>query len=193
MTAIIIAGGKARRIKKNKAFLRVGKSTIIENQIEILKQIFGHLLIVTNQTRAYRGLGVRTVSDIIREKGSLGGIYSGLIASKNLYNFILACDMPLLQPALITYMIKEIGDHDLVIPQWGDNLEPLHAIYSKRCIHPIEQLLEEDNLKIIDFLGEVKTRTIKQEEILKYDPNRFSFVNINTEEDYRKICSFGLL
>ena len=192
MTAIILAGGKAKRIKKSKAFLMVGQTTIIEGQTEILKRIFDHLLIVANHSSTYQGLGARIVSDIIPQKDSLGGIYTGLIASEDVYNFILACDMPFIQLDFITYMIDQIEDYDVVIPQWEGKFEPLHAIYSKKCIKPIEQLVRENNLKIVDLLPQVKTRVIDEREIKRFDSQKLSFININTEEDYRRICSLGL-
>ena len=53
MTAIILAGGKSLRMGSNKALLRYGSSTFIEQQITILKNIFDEILISADNANEY--------------------------------------------------------------------------------------------------------------------------------------------
>jgi molybdopterin-guanine dinucleotide biosynthesis protein A len=182
----VLAGGESARIGTDKAFLKIGGKTLIEQILEKLLRIGDDVIVVTNSPERYNHLGVRLVSDISPGKGALGGIYSGLKASKNEYSFVVACDMPFLNVNLIRYMTLLASGHDVVIPRVNGLLEPLHAIYSKRCIPSIERLLEKDDLKIVRFFSDVRVRYVEEEEINVLDPKHLSFFNINTLEDLEK-------
>jgi molybdopterin-guanine dinucleotide biosynthesis protein A len=126
------------------------------------------------------------VPDIKKGCGPLGGIHSGLSCSQDEYNFFFACDMPFLNQGLINYMIKESPEYDVTIPLSSRGYETLHAVYSRRCLPHIENLLREGNFKILDFFPDVKMKVIDEEIIKGFDPEGNSFFNVNTKEDYLK-------
>lgn len=184
ITGIILAGGKSSRMKHEKAFLKLGAKTIIEELISRLKKNFCKLIIIANDTRKYMEFGLEMASDILPEKGPLGGIYTALVKSDSFYNFVFACDMPFINQDLIRYMLKECRGYDITIADYNGRLQPLCAIYSKNCIEPIKKQLEKNELKIRDFFDYVKVRKISKEEITKFDSGGLSFSNINTPEEY---------
>ncbi len=200
MTGIILSGGKNLRFNQvNKAFLKIGSETIIENIIKKFKLLFNEILIVTNAIEPFKYLNyqlsnysIRIVKDIIPDKGSLGGIYSGLVNSKSEYNFIVACDMPFINIKLVNYLLEHVDGYDIVIPRLNDRslpnngFETLHAVYCKSCIGHIEKQIRDGNLKIIDFFSEVKVKEITEDIIKQFDLQLLSFFNINTEDDYQK-------
>jgi len=152
-----------------------------------LSILFNELIIVTDNPDLYGKYGIRTIKDIIPQRGPLGGIYTGLLFSKNHYNFVTACDMPFLNPDLVHYMVEEINGYDLAVPEYGDQLQTLCAIYSKNCIELIKEDLSRDNLKITHFFRNVKQRLITEEEVKEIDFQGLSFVNINTPEEYQSL------
>ncbi|GAI12566.1 unnamed protein product [marine sediment metagenome] len=186
MVAIILSGGNNRRMLHNKAFLQMGQKSIIEREIEVLSTFFSRIIVVTNTPENHEHLRVSLVSDVVPGKGPLGGIYSGLMAPKDKYNFVVSCDLPFLNAGLISYMIELTEGHDIVVPRLNGLVEPLHAIYSKHCLIPIKRQLDRNELKIQSFFGEVKVRYIRESEIKKYDPKGIAFFNVNTEEDLGK-------
>jgi len=186
MVAIILSGGNNRRMLHNKAFLQMGQKSIIEREIEVLSTLFSTIFVVTNTPENHEHLRVSLVSDLVPGKGPLGGIYSGLMASKDKYNFVVSCDLPFLNAGLISYMIELTEGHDIVVPRLNGLVEPLHAIYSKHCLIPIKRQLDRNELKIQSFFGEVKVRYIRESEIKRYDPKGIAFFNVNTEEDLGK-------
>ena len=127
------------------------------------------------------------VADEIQGTGSLGGLYTGLKRASNFFSFCVACDMPFLKPELITYLIENRLNSDVVIPKTRAGLEPLHAIYSKRCIKPIKTLLERGEFQIIKLLPEVHVHYCGEEEIKRIDPMLISFMNVNTKKDLYQI------
>jgi molybdopterin-guanine dinucleotide biosynthesis protein A len=187
MTGIILAGGKSSRINTNKAFLKIGETPIIEVIIKILQKVFNQIIIVTNNTEKFQYIGVKIVKDLIPEKGPLGGIYSGLKISGDFHNFVVACDMPLLNTDLIKFMLENKNGFDAIVPKLDASYQPLYAIYSKNCTNVIKTQIQDGNLKITDFLHNVRLKEISKETIKMFDPKLLSFFNINTYTDYKEV------
>ncbi len=187
ITGIILAGGKNLRMGKNKAFLQIGGRRIIDRIKDLFLEIFDEVLVVTNSPLEYVDLNLRLVSDLTPDKGSLGGIYTGLFHSSHAHAFVAACDMPFLNRSLIKHMTQLAPKFDIVIPKTSDGLQPLHAVYSQTCLPFMEELLRQNNLKIIDFFHRVEVGEVPTEEILPFDPDLKAFLNINTPEDLMKI------
>ena len=185
-TGMILAGGKSSRMGEDKSFILFSGKPLIENLIDKLSPLFEDLIIITNQPHLYRKYGIKTQRDILPGRGSLGGMYTGLLFSKNMYNFIVACDMPFLNQDLVEYILKESNGYDVVVPERNGKFQPLCAVYSKNCIRPIETKLSRNNLKITDFFQYVQVKTITEKEIGKLDPQQLCFVNINTPQDYQR-------
>ena len=140
----------------------------------------------TNSPERYSHLQARLVGDVYPGTGALGGIYSGLKAARAEYSLVAACDMPFLDLRLLRYMMLLSPGQDAVIPRVGELTEPLHAIYSRRCLLPIERVLSAGGLRIMDFFGDVRVRYVEQREIDLFDPQHLSFFNINTYADLER-------
>ncbi|MCK4261647.1 molybdenum cofactor guanylyltransferase [bacterium] len=187
MTAVILAGGENKRTGLNKALLKLNGQSLMETIIGKLRNLFKEVIIVSSYPREYERLNLKVVKDLIPQKGPLGGIYSGLSSSKSSHSFVVACDMPFINPDLIRYMKVRIDNSDVLIPMTREGYEPLHAFYSKNCLDVIrKQLDSEASLKIVDFFDQVKVKYIEEEEVRKFDPDGLSFFNINTSGDLNK-------
>ena len=185
---IVLAGGKGLRLGRDKALETVGNKSLLQWAILHLSFLNKDIIIVTTEQSFPQLSGypkLRVVTDIYPGKGSLGGIYTGLATSDSFYNLVVACDMPFLNQALLRYMIQLSANFDLVVPRLGNMVEPLHAIYSKVCLEPVDGLLKQGNLKILEFFNLVRVRYVEAEEINRFDPKHLSFFNINTEADLK--------
>ena len=187
MTGVILAGGKNRRIGTNKAFLVVNGTRIIDRTVGILKSIFAEVIIVSNDPLAYLDQNVTIVTDILPDKGALGGLYTGLFYACHDRAFVCACDMPFINGKFIEYLISQVGSYDIVTPDAGDGLQPMHAVYDKKCLPTIKNLLDQGKLKITDVYKSVKTLTIRGDIISSFDPEKKMFLNVNTFEDLQRI------
>ncbi len=187
ITGIILAGGQNLRMGKNKAFLEVQGQRIIDRTKNLFLELFEEVLLITNSPLEYLDLKLRILGDLYVGKGSLGGIFAGLFHASHSHAFVAACDMPFLNKSLIRHLMGLAPGYDIVIPQTADGLQPLHAIYSLKCLPFMEELLRQNNLKIIDFFPKVKKRIVPPEEILPFDPAFASFMNVNTPEDWARL------
>lgn len=189
VSCAILAGGKSRRMGVNKAFIPLGKRVLFDYVYDICRELFSQVIIVTNQPGCFVHYNAQIVTDIIREMGALGGIYSALMSSANEHTLCVACDMPFLKATVIRYLLEKRVGHDLVIPVTKYGLEPLHAIYSKACIAPIRGMLARGILQVSGLLAEVNVYRCTEDELRKLDPSLESFINVNTKQDLVEIES----
>ncbi len=184
---IVLAGGKGLRVGRDKALETIGNKSLIQWIVFSLRFLNSDIIIVTAANQFFPQFidypKLKIVTDTYPGKGPLGGIYTGLAASDSFYNLVVACDMPFLNQALLNYMIQISAGFDLVVPRLGNMVEPLHAVYSKGCLAPIEYLLEQGNLKIHELFTLVRVKYVEADEIDSFDPKHLSFFNVNTEAD----------
>ena len=151
------------------------------------------MIIVTSQEQSDQFDSVylkgKVVVDLYPGKAALGGIYTGLMCADTPSSVVVGCDMPFLNGDLLQHLIDSSTGYDTVVPRMGKMLEPLHAVYSKRCLDSIEQLLSKGVVAIWHLFDLVKTRYVDEDEINRFDPKHSSFFNINTQGDLEKARS----
>ncbi len=190
MTGIILAGGESSRMGTNKAFLRFGGTSLIERVLNVFMAQFDQTIIVTKEPERFKDFRVRVVKDAVDARGPLAGIYSGLLHSRSDHSFVAACDMPFLNPRLIAYMVEVAGNFDAVVPRVGELTEPLHAIYHRRTLPLMESSLHGDDRSVSQIFDQLRVRYLSDHEITYYDPQKRSFMNLNTPEQYKEaLCS----
>jgi len=186
MVGTVLAGGKSRRFGRDKSVEYFQGERLIERQVRTLRSLFPEVMIVTNTPELYLDLDVTIVQDIIPDRGPLGGIYTALLFAQGESIFVTAVDMPFLQPGVIRRMVELFPGHDVVVPRLGDYLEPLHGIYSPRCLAPVKRMLDREELQVVRFFPSVEIAYLDEEEIRRLDPEGLSFFNINTPDDMAK-------
>lgn len=189
MATIVLAGGRGRRLGHPKASKKVGTVTMLQQVVDIVASISHEIIVVIAQDQpepSLSGTGTRIIRDRYQDKGVLCGIYTGLMASSDAHNIIVACDMPMLNTDLLSYMLELAPGFDVVIPRVEDKIEPLHAIYGSSCLCIIRRQIEQDNLRIRDFLEDVRVRYVERDELERFDPEHLSFFNINTMDDLER-------
>jgi len=181
LTGVVQAGGRSVRMGgRPKALLELGGRRIIDRVVHVLRQVTDDLLIVTNTPELYASLGLPMVPDVFPDGGSLGGIYSGLLAAPGEAAFTVACDMPFLMAEVARLVTERAGEADVVVPRIDGQWETLHACYAKACLPPMEARLRAGRLKIVGFYDEVRVLDIGAREIARYRAPEIVFMNVNT-------------
>lgn len=165
---------------EEKGFLKIGVKTYTELLIETLKNYFDDVIIIANDSD-YNQFGVPVYEDLIKDKGPLAGIYTGLKQSNTDYNFFIPCDTPFLDGKLIEKLVSEVDNHDVVIPTFENRIYPLTAIYNKNCISHFEDALQHNRLKVKLEIEKLYHQFVKFDN--EYEKN---FINFNTPEDVLK-------
>lgn len=191
VTSIVLAGGKGRRLGKNKLLEVVGGQPLLQRVVDNLVPVSRRILVVTAQGQTTPAVhasetAVDVVTDVYPGKGALGGIYTGLSAMDSGYGLVVAADMPFLNADLLRQLVSLSADFDVVMPRVGGEIEPLHAVYSRACLPAIHEQLEMSQLQIRVFLDKVRVRYVEEAEMETLDPSHLSFFNVNTPDDLRR-------
>ena len=191
-TGIIMAGGKSSRMGTNKALLKIDGKTVIERIAEELQKCVDEIIVVTNHFDDYRFLGYPMVEDIYKEMGPMGGIHAGLLASTTEKNLVVACDMPFISADLGRFLLTQLDNYQVVVPEIEDQFHPLFAGYKKELAPIIEEALKENQLRIRYFFKQLKTKTIYLEDITKENItfNHNNVYNMNYPDDYEQAKNF---
>ncbi len=179
----ILAGGQSRRMGRDKSFVTVNGKPMVERVLEQVQALNLPVFVVANEPARYTFLKLPIFTDVVPDKGSLGGLYSALYHSKTPYTLCVACDMPFLVPELLEHIIQLRHEYDAVVPEVNRYLQPLHAIYSTACLKPLFEQMQSSHLAIYDLFHRLNTRIISQSVLMQFDADLRSFINVNTPED----------
>jgi molybdenum cofactor guanylyltransferase len=183
-TAIVLAGGKSSRMGRPKALLTFDSEPLIAHIVRTLQHLFGEIVVVAAPGQELPSLPVTLVRDDIAYQGPVGGIYYGLKASGGEFSFVTSCDVAFLNLPLISYLISQIAESDVVVPYWDQRFQPLQAVYRRSVLPLLEGQLERGELRPVYLFDKVRTCKIDEAEIRRFDPEGLSFFNMNTPEDY---------
>lgn len=167
----------------DKGLLMVNGKRIVERIIEAIKPVVDEIIIISNGNN-YNYLGYKVYSDLVKDCGPMGGIYTALSYSDHPKNFVVSCDMPFLSEGLVHFMIENFKDCEIAIPHHGEMLEPLCAVYHKSCKEQFGALLKSKEWKLQDALKHFK---VKQIPIPENIFTKRCFDNINTPTEYEAI------
>ena len=117
--------------------------------------------------------------------GSLGGLYTGLTQATTPYIFVVACDMPFLDQAVISQFTSRRTTADIVMAKLAARLHPMHALYGKGCLPAMEQMILARQFKIQEIVSHasLQVRYVTEADLLTIDPSGRSFHNVNTPAD----------
>jgi len=185
VTGVLLAGGKSRRMGEDKRYLVVGEQTLLARGLTVLRSIFQEVLVVIAQDSPPLDVGARVVRDRVPNCGSLGGLYTGLTQATTPYIFVVACDMPFLDPAVIAQFTSRRATADIVMAKLAARLHPMHALYGKGCLLVVEEMIQARQLKIQEMVSQasLRVRYVTEADLLAIDPSGRSFQNVNTPAD----------
>lgn len=181
-TGIILAGGKSARMGADKGFVIYNGATFMSLIIDALQPFVNEIIIVSNYSE-YDVFKLKRVKDKFEDAGPLAGLYSGLEHSETEKNIVLSCDVPLINNAVLNVLVEGF-DAKVDVVQLKSNGEtmPLIAMYKKRSMHQILDLLQQGERRLRVAVATLQTKTIT------LDPKLKSLVrNINSSSQLKKI------
>jgi molybdopterin-guanine dinucleotide biosynthesis protein A len=183
ISAYITVGGASSRFRGDKSVHIYNGKPLIKHVYDVLASVFGDVCVISNDAGKFQFLGCTTMPDIIPGLGPIGGIMTALTHSKTEKIFMCACDMPNLSASFIAHMIEVSTAHDIIVPRTGKGYQPLHAVYSKKCLPYINELIGQGRRQIISFYDKVDVCEIDEDEVKKFADPEILFSNINFRED----------
>lgn len=192
-TTIILAGGKSSRMGENKAFMEIAGVRVIDRLVNTFSPISEEVIMIVNQPENYLSLhGVKKLVDIetFRGNGPLAGIYTGLLAAKTDYCFVVACDMPFASGVLSQWLIEECewGDKDAAIPRHNGRIHPLFGAYHTRISQQICNNLTAGERKMETLINSIHARIVETSDSPAHFQANWDNVlwNMNTRSDFER-------
>ncbi|MFA5517373.1 MAG: molybdenum cofactor guanylyltransferase [Desulfuromonadales bacterium] len=179
VTGVILAGGKSRRMGRDKATLEFRGRTLFAGVLAMMRTLFPAVRIAGDRP----DLALPDVPCLLDDfpGSALGGLYTGLRTAATEWIFVAPCDLPAPDPELARRILRQRTNVDAVVPRTGKGFEPLFAAYRKSCLPPMRDLLEAGNFRIYDFYPRVRVACLEPPEL---PPDwRQSLFNVNAPED----------
>ena len=183
---MVLAGGKSKRMGMDKRHLSVHGKPLLDRVTSVLLELFPEvLLVLAEEDISRQDDRMRIVTDLIPDCAAVGGLYTGLYHSRYPRVFVVACDMPFINPAVIELFLRKIDATDIVMAQLVTGLQPLHGLYSKQCLPILKEMIDARDLRlqnIVDKQG-LTVHRVPETEIKRLDPQLLSFLNLNSPAD----------
>ncbi len=179
----IIAGGRSSRFGSNKALAPWKNKTLIETVTGAARSITEQVFIIANDPRPYLDFGLPVIPDLFPGLGPLSGLHSALYHAESRRIFLLACDMPLVQPDFMAWMMTLKTRASVIIPEGLTGMEPLHAIYHTKLLPLVEERLRNKRLSIRSFVREVPYHLVSKKEVARFCPDMTCLKGANTPDE----------
>ncbi len=187
VTGFVLAGGASRRMGRDKAKLLLGRETMLDRQLRMLRPVCRSVAVLGPRA-IVTGLDVPVFPDEMPGRGPLGGIFTGIKRTRTEFNLFLGCDLPFLEVAFLRYLCKRALEcqADVTVPKSQNHrLQPLCAVYRRRALGAVRTSLESGENKVSQFFSRVRCVVIPWRDIARGGFAARIFDNMNTPEDYQ--------
>jgi len=186
-TAVILAGGKSRRMGRDKLELLLDGRTLLESAVCRFGEEFEEVCISVADAAKYPDIKARRIEDIYQGAGPISGLHAALSTISAEGAFFVAADLPYSCPLAAKRLITLNGEHDACIIKLPDGrLEPLFGYYRKTLLPLCEKAILTGVFQIREMLFAANTRYLGPHELGDLW-NEKLFLNLNYPEDYEKI------
>jgi len=182
-TGFVVAGGRSRRMGRDKALLPWHGKTLLDHAVERLAGLCGRIFVLCGREPRYQDRGRPVIVDPVRDAGPLAGIVAGLRVLEDEPGLFLAVDLPQVPAALLGHLLDRAEGWDAVVPVSPGGPEPLCAVYTRACLQPAEHRLAAGELKMTSFWGDVRVREVGLDELRRFGEPSLIFRNINSPRD----------
>lgn len=196
-SGLIIAGGQSTRLGQDKRVLPTPSGlSQLDLTIRQLSTIVDDLVLALREPD--HGTPIRPVTVVFDEHpkgGPLAGLCVGLEATRYERVLVVACDLPLLNPAVLQRLLEISLDEgaDLTVPRRADGtLEMLQAVYQRSIQSIARARLAAGRFKLAGLAADLlshgrRVRFVADAELLPFDPELQTFFNLNTPADLERL------
>jgi len=182
--AIVLCGGRSRRMARDKASLPFGSETMLGRIVRVVSQVVDEVWVVAREGQPVPG-DFQVVRDPEEGLGPLAGLRAGLEAMEAERAFLTSCDVPLLRAAYVERLLELSRGFPIAVPRVGDHMMVTSAVYSREVLPLARRLLEEHRLRPLFLVEGFDARVVTEQELRDVDPELESLRDCNTPEAYR--------
>lgn len=191
VTAVILAGGKGRRMQgKDKGLVELANLPLIEHVIAAIEpQVKTIILNANRNQQQYSHYGYQVISDTLDNyQGPLAGFFSAMKEATTSHIVTLPCDGPLLPGDLVERLIfaSNIEDAEIAVAHDGERMQPVYSLIPITLIASLNNFLDAGDRKIDLWYKQHRVA------LADFSDCPETFRNINTSEQRDKLQKEGL-
>lgn len=185
---VILAGGKSRRMRVNKALLKIGGTPMIQMAASAMQSVFEDVRVVADDAPSYGFLGLKTIPDVKKRAGPLGGIHAALHATAAGRVFVVGCDMPFVSAELIQFVLESAGTAAITVVSDGEMVQPLCGLYARSLLSEIESRLASGDLRLLSLIESSTHSVLTLNSSYGWYSDKL-LKNINNQADFRSLAA----
>jgi molybdopterin-guanine dinucleotide biosynthesis protein A len=192
---VIIAGGRSTRFgEEDKVVADLAGVTMIRRVAKRLTGAVDELVVNcrADQTaaieRALSGLAVDFAEDTETDRGPIAGVHTGLAALDTEYAAVVAADMPLVDPAFVSYLFDRAAGRDAAVPRYDGWFQPTQAVYRTAAMaDACAAALSHDDHRLRAVLSDLDYVVVNKDET-RERADLGTFTNINTRAEFEAVA-----
>jgi molybdenum cofactor guanylyltransferase len=182
ITAVILAGGQARRMGgEDKGLINLHGRAMVDYIIDVLRPQVANMIISANRNpRQYAVYGLPVVADMLGDYfGPLAGMATGMHTTDKTYIVTVPCDSPFIPGALVETLYRSLNDSqaDISVAHDGTRMQPVFAMLRCELLPGLLAYLHEGGRKIETWYSQQHLA------IADFSDSPDTFLNLNTPED----------
>lgn len=192
---VVLAGGRSSRMGMSKAALEWHGSTLLRRVVGIVvRGVDGPVIVVRAPGQCLPRLpaDIEIFDDPAEGRGPLQGIAVGLsaLAERAETAFVCSTDLPLLHPAFVRRVTRELAGVDIVLPTVGGHRQPLAACYRTALGAVAAELVAADRLRPAFLFEQSQVEELDDAALLadpvlrRGDPDLDSVAGVNSPQEY---------
>ena len=193
LSAMLLAGGRSRRMGREKATLLIEGEPLWQRQLRVLQELQpAELWVSARAALPWCPPGIEVVLDTIPGCGPLSGVAAGLRRLQTSHLLVLAVDLPQMTAEHLSKLQSLTRPGQGVISRQGDYFEPLCAIYPGEAAAVAESALASSKLSLQPFAQLL----LGKSQAVAYDltpAEQTLYFNMNTPADVPRIIGHGSL
>ena len=191
VTAVILAGGKGRRMDgKDKGLVELADRPLIEYVIDAIKPQVETIILNANRNQEqYSHYGYPVISDALLDyQGPLAGFISALKSSTTSHIATLPCDGPFLPKDLVERLIFALTNNEaeIAVAHDGDRMQPVYSLIPTTLINSLSSFLDTGERKIDLWYKQHRVA------LADFSDCPETFRNINTAEQRDRLQNEGM-
>lgn len=183
MTVAVLCGGQSRRMGRDKAAMPFGGQSMLARAVTTAHQVSGDVMVVAPSSVAVAA-PARYIAD--PGEGPLVALTVALRSAQAGAVLLLACDMPLVTPALLRRLHALVGEADACVPRLDGIAVPTCAVYRRDVGEVAETLVGRGARSLRALLEVMSVQWVEERELRPVDPDLASFIDCDTPEDYAR-------
>lgn len=187
VVGFVVAGGRSRRMGRDKALLPWAGATLLDHALARLRAACSEVRILSGAEARYADRGVPVDVDLLAEAGPLAGVCAGLEQAGGRVALFLAVDLPWVPVELLSRLAELAREFDAAAPVTRDGAHPLCAAYAPACLAPARRRLQAGQRKMTCFWPDVRVRRLGDSELARFGDPALLLRNVNTPEDYERL------